>query len=86
MACGWSHITNTRGQFTGAGLIGTGGDAEEMALAVFGMMWWLAAQLASQEVAEGPGMRPVALRWITTAAEHITEGAMLGGQAGSEPA
>ncbi len=81
MAGGWMSITDRQGRFTGARTIETGGDAEEMARDVFGMMWWLAAQLAVQETIESPVMRAVALRWISVATEHVTEGAMLGGLA-----
>ena len=81
MAGGWGSITDEDGRYSGAGGIETGGDAEELAEDVFGMMWWLAAQLATQEVQPGPGFRAVALRWLRAAAElsATREGSRLGG-------
>jgi hypothetical protein len=83
MAGGWPSITDEDGRYYGAGSMDTGGDVEEFSHDVFGMMWWLAAQLAGQEIRDedSPEFRAAALRWITVACEprHTREGAALGG-------
>ena len=83
MAGSWASITDDDGRYYGAGSIEHGGDAEELAQDVFGMMWWLAAQLAAQEVRDeaSPEFRAAALRWIEVAGEprHTREGTELGG-------
>lgn len=83
MAGGWPSITDEAGRYYGAGTMDTGGDVEEFSRDVFGMMWWLAAQLAGQEIRDedSPEFRATALRWIVVAGEprHTREGAALGG-------
>lgn len=83
MAGGWASITDDEGRYYGASSMDTGGDVEEFAEDVFGMVWWLAAQLAGQEIRDeaSPEFRAAALRWISVAGElrHTREGAELGG-------
>lgn len=80
MAGGWSSITTEKtGRYYGAGIL-EGGDVEEFAEHVFGMVWYLAGRLGTQEAVEGPELREVALRWIGTAEENWREGLALGGR------
>jgi len=85
MAGGWAHITDADARYTGADLMDTAGDVEDFARAMFGMVWWLAAQLAALEVsaaATPPLLRVAALPWVRVAAENASGGFALGGQAG----
>jgi hypothetical protein len=82
MSGGWGHITDEQGRYRGAGTMDTGGDVEEFAREMFGMVWWLGAQLAAQEVsaAAAPAVvREAALPWVRVAAENTPEGFELGG-------
>lgn len=45
MAGGWHHITNDDGSYYGANLLENGGDVEEFAEHVYGMVWYLAKML-----------------------------------------
>ena len=47
MAGSYSHITDDAGRFAGAGLIDNGGDAYEALEECYGMIWWLADQVAA---------------------------------------
>jgi hypothetical protein len=85
MAGGWGSVTDEQDRYRDADLMDTGGDVEEFARQVFGMVWWLAAQLAALEVspAATPALtRAAALPWVRVAAENAPEGFELGGLAG----
>jgi hypothetical protein len=85
VAGGWGNITDEDGRYYGAGTMDTGGDVEEFARDMFGMVWWLAAQLAALEVSAvaAPAIiREAALPWVRVAAENTPEGFGLGGLAG----
>lgn len=85
MAGGWGSITDEDGRYHGAGTLDSGGDVEEFARSMFGMVWWLAAQLAALEVsqaAEDEVLREHALPWVRVAGEYTPEGFGLGGLAG----
>ena len=88
MAGGWMSIASSDGGYRGAGTMDTGGDVEEFAQDVFGVVWWLAAQLAKLEVHDetDPRFRAAALGWIEVANEqqHTQAGFALGGRAGPE--
>ena len=74
MAGGWASIADEQGRYTGAGSIEHGGDAEELAQDVFGMVTWLAAQLE-----DVTGV--VRAEWITRAKRGSEEGLRIGGRA-----
>jgi hypothetical protein len=71
MAGSYAGITDEHGHYDGAGGI-DGGDAEELARDCYGMIQWLADQLAT---AAG-GHKD---EWIERAAAHSPEGLRLGG-------
>jgi len=74
MAGGWASIADEDGRYTGASSIEHGGDAEELAQDVFGMITWLAAQL--EEVTA-----VARAEWITRAGRSSEEGLRIGGRA-----
>lgn len=77
MAGSYSSITDDRGRFAGAGNIENGGDAEELARNLFGMVQWLASSLA-----EAAGNHKD--HWIEQASAHAQEGVVIGGTADEE--
>lgn len=77
MAGGWGSIADEQGRYTGAGSIEHGGDAEEMAQDVFGMVTWLAAQLEDVTAV-------ARAEWITRAERSSGQGMEIGGRADGE--
>jgi hypothetical protein len=78
MSGGWASITDSQGRFTGAGTVETGGDVEELAEELFGMIWWLAGRCSA--LADGaPDYRDDALAWVSEAGRHSRDGLVLGG-------
>ena len=77
MAGGFGSITDEQGRYTGAGSIEHGGDAEEMAEDVFGMIQWLGAQLE-----EATGVARA--EWILRAERSSRQGMEIGGRADGE--
>lgn len=87
MAGGWGRIATADARYRGAGTLDTGNDTEEFARSMFGMVWWLGAQLAALEVSAAAPLaviREAALPWVRVAAENAPEGFELGGLAGPE--
>jgi hypothetical protein len=85
MAGGWRHVTDEQARYRGSGTLEAGGDVEEFARDMFGMVWWLAAQLAALEVSQAADdevLREHALPWVRVAGEYTPEGFALGGRAG----
>lgn len=74
MAGSFGSITDDKGRFAGAGNIENGGDAEELARHLYGMVQWLASSLA-----EAAGNHKD--HWIEQAGEHAQEGLHIGGTA-----
>lgn len=48
MAGGWGHIVDDEGHYEGSSLLENGGDVEEFAQEVYGMVWYLAKSLEEQ--------------------------------------
>ena len=46
MAGGWGHVVNEAGVYEDARMLENGGDVEEFAQHVYGMVWYLASMLA----------------------------------------
>lgn len=82
MAGSWDHITTDDGKFrnvTFAQLIENLGDAHEAAEECYGMVWWLADQLAAV-LRTLPGNVPIPVpELIRTAQDHYRDGLRLGG-------
>lgn len=77
MAGSFASITDEKGRFAGAGNIENGGDAEELARHLYGMVQWLASSLA---IYAGNHKD----HWIEQAGEHYMEGLHIGGTADEE--
>ena len=73
MAGGWGSVTDEQGRYCGAGTMDTGGDVEEFAEQVFGMVTWLAHKLAG---ATGSTVEAC----ISDAGDHWREGLRMGGR------
>jgi hypothetical protein len=73
VAGGWGHVTDEEtGQYKGSGTLENGGDVEEFARQAFGMVNWLAAQLAL--------LSRTREQWISQAQARWREGYHIGGE------
>lgn len=77
MAGSYSHITDSQGRFTGAGLIENGGDAHEALEECYGMIWWLARKIV-ELTGTPPYPRPELLSIIALARASYRDGLALG--------
>lgn len=75
MAGGWNHIVDEEGRFRGVKLLENDGDVKEALEEVYGMIWFLADQLA-QSVAPGSteAREVISLQIIEQARRHYTHG------------
>jgi len=85
MAGSWNHIVTKTGKFGGTRLIENLGDAYEALEECYGMIQWLAEQLAAARVTspDSPSGGKIAPRawWIGMAERHCKDGLVIGGQA-----
>jgi hypothetical protein len=74
MAGSWDHITTKSGKFQGTRLIDNLGDAYETLEQCYGMIQWLAEQIALETNSDRPAV-------IVDAQAHYKDGLATGGQA-----
>lgn len=86
MAGSWQHMVTKNGKLrnpkTFNGMIENGGDAYEAAEECFGMIWYLAAMMASDlnwTTLTGPPPRAQVLAIIAEAEAHYKDGLAVGG-------
>lgn len=70
MAGSWGHMVNDDGTFRGDDLLENGGDVKECLEEVYGMVWYLAVQMAHTTDAFGA----TAPELIEEARQHYKEG------------
>jgi hypothetical protein len=79
----WDHITDDQGRFTGTALIDNLGDAYEALQQCYGMIQYLAQEIAEDWAAEQPDAEQIAVERadvIEDARQHAADGLALGGQ------
>lgn len=83
MAGSWEHMVTREGRLLNnenfCGMIENLGDAYEAAEECFGMVWWLAGQLADIEDPVGQPARGQVLAIVRQAQESYRDGLRLGG-------
>lgn len=83
MAGSWTHMTTRSGKLRNnksfTQMIENLGDAYEAAGECYGMIWWLAAQLAPETDGHERETREAAGIWVMTAKEHYRDGLRIGG-------
>lgn len=65
MAGSWGHIVDDDGTFIGGALLENGGDVQEALLECYGMVWWLATEMATVS-----GMEPYTPETIIETAQE----------------
>jgi hypothetical protein len=89
MAGSWQHITTRTGRFAGTdyygGQVENLGDAQEAFEECFGMVWWLAQQLAIARDGPAPARKEI-LAVIREAEDNYPAGVALGGVRGADGA
>ena len=83
MAGSWQHMTTKSGKLLNnenfCGMIENLGDAYEAAEECYGMIWYLASQLAAYKDENSGEAREAMLTWVGAAEEHYKDGLRIGG-------
>lgn len=63
MAGSWNHFVDDAGRFDGSGFLENDGDVVEALREAYGMVWWLANQMALARQNTDPEMRLMIVEW-----------------------